>query len=87
MGWRWNRYVGKINMVGDIAQLCAPRRVMNKQFMGMSKALFDGSSDHSRANDSDLHHSSQTMVAFLSCRAHVRNGFGFNFPSFAMLEA
>ena len=74
-------------MVGDVAQLCAPCRIVNEQFMGMAEALFDGSTDHSRTNDSDLHHLSQTMVAFLSCRAHVRNGFGFNFPSLAILEA
>jgi hypothetical protein len=45
-------------MVGDIAQLCTPCRIMNEQFMGMAKALFDGSTDHSRTNDSDLHGSS-----------------------------
>jgi hypothetical protein len=35
--------------------LCAPCRIVNEQFMGMAEALFDGSTDHSRTNDSDLH--------------------------------
>ncbi len=66
--------VGHVDVVDDIAERCAPCRVVNIQVVGVPETVFDRSANHASAND-----------AYLHVRHSVhRWGVGSNFPSFAI---
>ena len=53
--WRRNSDVSHVDVVDDIAEFSAPNGVVNEEFVGVSKTVFNRSTDHACANDSNFH--------------------------------
>ena len=50
-----NGDVGHVNVVDDIAELGTSGGVMNEQLVSIAKTVLNGSTNHARSNDSNLH--------------------------------